>query len=140
MQIKVLPKYKFIDVLKSSVIENPDLFFISILDPDCKEPLKEDSDNYKTFWFWDVDKTVGNYEPIKGWQVRELYEFIIRNKGKKGCYVHCSAGVSRSGAIGLFINDLKEQSYSSFMLNNPQVKPNSLISQMLNRIHRKNNS
>ncbi len=42
-------------------------------------------------------------------------------------------GQSRSGAIGLFINDWFEQSYSEFMFRNPQVTPNSLVSKILKR-------
>ena len=138
MKITILPKLYFEQLMSKIGDKSTDnSFFISILDPDCKEPIKEDSENYKSWWFWDVDTKVGNYDPINGRQARDIYDFIVANKDKKTCFVHCSAGVSRSGAVGTFINDFMQQDYKEFKRDNPNIMPNNLITSMLNRIHRK---
>lgn len=137
MKILVLPKYAFQKNLeKITGCEN--CFAISIMDPEFKEPLYPDKDNYHTWWFYDVDEQIGNFKPIEDWQAKEIYDFIDSNRNKDVCFVHCAAGVSRSGAVGLFINDLMEQDYREFMKTNPNVQPNTLISSKLNKIYREN--
>ena len=77
----------------------------------------------------------GDYNDIEVWafngpgvfneqQARELNTFIKENKDKEICYVHCSAGISRSGAIATHIFDLYGESFDEFKHMNPQIQPN----------------
>jgi predicted protein tyrosine phosphatase len=73
-------------------------------------------------------------------QAQQLYDFIIANKDRN-FYIHCSAGISRSGAVATFIANLKElrgEDWFQFKHDNPTIQPNSLILKYLNEIHNKN--
>lgn len=112
-----------------------DIFFISILDPDFPDRLFNDCDNYKTWWFYDLEYEIGNYKPMNEKQAEEIYQFIKSNKDKKRCFVHCSAGISRSGAVGEFIQDiLGTESYQDFKKRNPNITPNLHIKKLLNQL------
>lgn len=113
-------------------LDHSDVFFISILDPDCPESFHKDTDNFKTWWFYDLEYEVGSYKPMSEEQGKEIVEFILKNKDRKRCIVHCSAGVSRSGAIGEFINDLYGEPYQDFKRTNPNIVPNLYIKKLLN--------
>lgn len=60
----------------------------------------------QTFADLTTDKTIVykglEYPPIKISQAREIIQFIVENKDKN-FLVHCRAGISRSGAICLFL-------------------------------------
>lgn len=137
MKVVVLSKLNFEGILE---VMNPDnhkgMFFISILDPEVKEPLRPDSDNYKTFWFWDVEEDSKRLPAITQEQVQGLYDFITSQKDKDMCFVHCSAGVSRSGAVGTFVNDYFEQDYKEFRKRHPHIHPNGRVLRLLNRLLR----
>ena len=71
-------------------------------------------------------------------QAKELYEFIKINKDKSRAIIHCGAGISRSGAIGVFIHSLygnnsPEMTYEEFKRKNPRILPNSYVLRLLNR-------
>ena len=50
--------------------------------------------------------------------------------------VHCQAGISRSGAVGLYSNDLLQLDYFKFIKLNPEIQPNPWISHILNQTDR----
>jgi len=67
----------------------------------------------------------------------EIICFVNRNRYKVNQWlIHCHAGISRSGAIGLFIenlvNELDRESFEQFKLHNPQIHPNFYIVKVLN--------
>lgn len=142
MIVQILPKLYFQKLLKGiedkgNKIENLEKsFFISIMDPEFPDPLYPDATNYKTIWCWDIEEDIGNYKAITQEQIQELYDFIYQNKDKKTCYVHCSAGISRSGAVGTFINDLFGEPYFEFKKRNPYIHPNGRILRLLHRLER----
>lgn len=109
------------------LINDTDAYFISVLNPDNTSKIKPDSENYKTWWFWDLDYNVGSNLTITDEQADEIADFIIQNKDKGKLYVHCSAGVARSGAIGEVVNDFFGLSYNTFKQINPQVVPNTTV-------------
>ena len=100
----------------SNVSEFKNSFFISINNTfeDLKPPLTN-KENVKVLFFDDVLQDeeaylfdLKKYQTVKAFnkeQAKELLQFIIENKDKKNCYIHCNAGISRSGAVGIFIND-----------------------------------
>lgn len=138
MKIEIHSKKMFegmIDFVKSKgnkLEDYKDKFFISILDPDESEVLNEDLDNYKSWFFYDIEYKVSNYEPISELQAKEIVEFINKNRDKKTCIVHCTAGVARSGAIGTYINWLLElKTEEDFKKDHPRISPNELVLKLL---------
>ena len=69
-------------------------------------------------------------------QAQEMYDFIIKNLHRKSCVVHCAAGVSRSGAVGSFVNEIIKGDWKTFREVNPHTHPNMHVVQMLRRVHR----
>lgn len=79
----------------------------------------------------------GDHQVFNDYKAKKLYEFIKRNKDKKLAIIHCSAGISRSGAIGTFIHDLYGTcSYDEFKKRNPMIRPNQHILSMLRKQQR----
>lgn len=115
----------------SELKNKPDHYFISILDPCNKEVIDEDSDVFKTWWFYDLDYSVGNNKIIEQHQAKEIAEHIINNEDKMYLYVHCTMGVARSGAIGESVNDLMGIPYRKFKSNNPNIVPNTTVKLMV---------
>ena len=80
----------------------------------------------------------GESIPVKAMtaeQAENLVEFIMRNKDCKRAIIHCHAGISRSGATGVFVNELFNNSENEFYIKHPQVKPNYHILDLLRKAH-----
>ena len=59
----------------------------------------------------------------------------VHNMGDKVCLaVHCDAGVSRSGAVGLFACRYLNLDEDHFRKNNPYIYPNSLVYETLYKL------
>jgi len=152
MIVRVLSKGHFDTLLprmridNSNVEEHVDKAFISITDGDREDAHYFDKDysNVLNLEFDDATdeenerrRKFGQIEYIlfTKEQGEKILEFIEQNKHVETFYVHCLAGVSRSGAVGLFINDLHgEESYFEFANSNPIIKPNYFILAMLRRL------
>lgn len=154
MQIYILGKKDFNEVMLRAGVTNDtvelydDSFFISINDTTghySKSYFKE-HDNVKVLNFDDVEEDVvveylDNVKPrfiakaFSEEQAKDLFEFIQKHRNKKVCYVHCSAGISRSGGVGTFINDYMEQDYFDFMNKNPHIHPNGTVVRLLKNQH-----
>lgn len=140
MIVNILSKPMFEKWIVPKLKENfdKDTMYISILDPDNPNNFFPDSDNYKTLWFYDLEEPVGNYKIFDEDLAKETLDFILNNKDKKMCVVHCSAGVARSGAVGEFVNDiLGTDDWSTFKKRNPAILPNTLVKTLLNREYEK---
>ena len=129
------------NITRSNVGERDDVFFISInyTGDFIKIPyFVESGKNVCVLYFDDVDGDTGGQNPMTEHQGRELIQFLLEQQvqGKTMCIVHCTAGISRSGAIGAFVNDLFGGSYASFVKRNPQIQPNAYVSALLNRLYR----
>ena len=135
-----MPKFIFEQAIDGIEKSSKDVFYLSINNPDDedKTPIREDSDTFKSMWFYDIDEDIYDevkdftYKTISDEQVDELYDFIMKNKDKKNFVVHCTAGVSRSGAVGEFVNDLFGIPYAEFRKQNPNIIPNTYIKKKLN--------
>lgn len=139
MEIKCLSKYFFDDLITNDLIQREKDFtaLISILDPDNEEKNYSPSPNFLQIKMWDIVKQItdkkGNIYPVVSDEtLMEIINFIERNKDKKQFIIHCSAGISRSGAVGRFIHELFEPENKSFYENNQWIRPNLYI---LNRLH-----
>jgi predicted protein tyrosine phosphatase len=102
--------------------------------------FNEDHSNVLRLWFDDVetDLQVSPTNPEKcsaftEEQAHQIIEFIDRNKDKN-FFVHCSAGISRSGAVGTFILDYLQGDKDHFKQMNSHISPNAHISRTLNKI------
>jgi len=88
-----------------------ELVFISISDP--SKHFIETNNYFKDelkLKFWDIEEEIGNYAPIHLTQAKEIYDFIIKNKGNR-FLINCEAGVSRSAGIGLAIEYIFRDKY-----------------------------
>ena len=59
---------------------------------------------------------------------------------KKLFYIHCDAGISRSGAVGYILNEYfnkylidNKEDYKFFEMNNSQIMPNPLVVRLLKK-------
>ena len=131
--------------IDDSNVESYDIYaFISILDVtglDCDGHFEEQHKNVKIQHFGDygeLDEGILEGPGIFSHkQANELIEFIEANKHKQIFIVHCTAGISRSGAIATFINDLYGNSYKEFFNDNRQIQPNYTILSRIREVYRK---
>jgi predicted protein tyrosine phosphatase len=141
LQFDTFMKKRFIDDVIVNTLE--DTFFISINDS-CgtnEVPYFKDSKNVKVLFFDDVE--VDLHIPIVGTnevktakaftveQAKELLQFIDTHKHKSLCMIHCAAGISRSGAVGTFLNDYLRQDWHEFKRQNPFIHPNPHVLRVL---------
>ena len=90
---------------------NPNTVMISVNEEDrplYKLACGRDPEKVFTARFTDVTAKTWHdsgmvYNPISDSEAEAMYKFIAKNKDKN-FVVHCAAGVSRSGAIALFIH------------------------------------
>jgi predicted protein tyrosine phosphatase len=153
MQIFALPKIAFDQMLidhkvtEENVEQQEKLAFISINNHERdKEPyFKKDHPNVKVMWFDDVDQdyevpsvgTPGKIIHVKAFtleQAKELYAFIKANKHRHTIFVHCTAGVARSGAVATFINDFVSGNWETFKRHNASIQPNAHVYRLLHDI------
>lgn len=135
MKIRIFNKFIFENMIVQRLKDKwtDDICFISILDPDNKNNYFPDKEDYKTVWFYDLEFELGDYKIFNSEIAKELVDFIKLNKDKKACIVHCSAGVSRSGAVGEFIQrKLGTESMKTFRKRNKHIHPNRLVRKLLN--------
>ena len=151
MLVTVVPKLNFDRHLKEkgvtddNIHERSDLFIISINDTRGTPEVpyfKYQHQNVLTIFFDDVEQDIedkGEYGKIEAFsygQARQILHFVQANAHRKKCLVHCAAGISRSGAVGTFINDYFGADYNEFKKRNPYIYPNGHVLAMLNRVAR----
>jgi predicted protein tyrosine phosphatase len=104
----------------------------------------QDHPNVIRLWFDDVEQDTDKFSPtnrekVKAFTVedaRSIRDFIKKNKKKEVFLVHCSAGISRSGAVAQFICDFFRADRTEFLRNNPHILPNGRVARMLNNLDR----
>ncbi len=145
MKVYVLNKESFDALMIQKGITNDNVesfnktFFISINDTAGTYwvPYFENKSNVKVLYFDDADEDLIESDgKIKATaftiaQAKELLEFVECNKDRETCIVHCAAGISRSGAVGLFVNDYFGGDYFEFKKNNPRTHCNQLVLRLL---------
>jgi len=113
---------------KASALTDPEKLRLKFLG--CKDicPLqfadvgeKEFFENSRIFDINDCSKTISFANDR---HTRDGQEILV---------VHCMAGISRSGAVGLFLNDMFGLDYGSFKNENPTIIPNQCILSMLRK-------
>lgn len=154
MKVYVLSKQQFDKLMRSKGVHSGNVetytkyFFISINDTSgtTEVPYFENKSNVKILYFDDVEtdlnipilgtSTIETKKAFTEQQATELIQYLDANKDKETCFVHCAAGISRSGAVGEFVNDYFGGDYFEFKKNNPLTKPNGLVLRILKKLTR----
>lgn len=149
MKIIIASRALFIEYLTRKGITNENVetqdkvFFISINNQDDKQPpyFSGNKTNVMNLTFADLEEDkelpiIGEertelFKAMTREQAAELYAFIKANKDKEAVMIHCTAGVARSGAVGVFINDFIGGDYNELKRNNPNIQPNSHVYRLL---------
>lgn len=150
--ITVWSKKKFDKVMSEmglssdNVIEKVDYAaFISIISPDHpteKHYFERDTPNVLNLEFDDADEEIEKAYRNTAFPVHlfskedanKIIDFIQSNIGMD-FYVHCTAGVSRSGAVGYFIRQMTNSNHEDFCMHNPQIVPNGYVLKILNEVY-----
>ena len=64
-------------------------------------------------------------------QIIEMFNTIKNSNEDSTLIIHCHAGISRSGAVGIFATDFFDYDFWTFRRDNPNVSPNYMILRML---------
>jgi predicted protein tyrosine phosphatase len=140
--IIALPKVVFDKVYTSDIIALKSYAcFISILDQDNNEKKHDCSlPNFLQVKMWDVemdleDMSGRKYEKPADVELQKIVNFIDSHKDKSYFVVHCSAGISRSGAVVRYILEHFEDSDKQwFNQNNKFIQPNLYILKRLKQL------
>jgi predicted protein tyrosine phosphatase len=163
MKILILNKREFnkfmeYNMINDDNVEEQDMLIVSINQP-CESHIimgrsgvyshfSRQHSNVMIMHFMDVGENyINNFEELNGvcyqffnkYKAKKLYEFIKRNKDKKLAVLHCSAGISRSGAVGTFIYDMygkDTMTWEEFQRKNPYIHPNEHILKLLHEEQR----
>lgn len=85
--------------------------------------------------FDDTEKESDSVKVIENDQAQYIFDFINNNIDKKKFIVHCSAGISRSGAVATFIYEyLKFLNYDVKFIDRNVVRPNQEVLRKLHNI------
>ncbi len=93
-----------------------------------------DADNLLILYFDDVDEGFPNAMTPK--QAREIVNFV-RLEDNRPIIVHCTAGISRSGAVGEVLNwyfnrfEADDSDYRKFEIMHPDIVPNAHVRRLL---------
>lgn len=78
------------------------------------------------------DKDLDNEKLFSEGQAKQVVEFVDKYKDEVEMFIlHCDAGVSRSGAIGTFIQRYLEIEEDGFKKMNPYIHPNHFVLNIL---------
>lgn len=149
MKIKVVPRH----FVEKQVDSNPywiqNKWVISIFSHDSVSPV-QDRFNVLKLEFDDVSE-----RDMSGWSsisdntiffnedhAKQIHKFIasIPIDSDKIFYIHCDAGISRSGAVGYMLNEwfnkflsINKEDQNFFKQNNSHIMPNPLVVRLLKR-------
>ena len=115
------------------------------LDDKIDHYFKQNNSNVLNIEFDDLteDKVWNGYQlkALTEEQAKQIVDFIDLNNGKN-IYIHCTAGISRSGAVATFIRDfyLTKEEQKVFDFNNPSIRPNNHVLSLLKRVYYNKNN
>lgn len=142
-QIKAIPKRVFNEHFTNEEFKYYTYAcFISILDIDNEEKKFDLSiENFLQVKMWDIEKDITDtngfiYEKPSDIELKKIVDFINKHKDKSVFIVHCSAGISRSGAVATFIRDkfISEIDKEKFNSENKYIQPNLYILKRLKEL------
>lgn len=120
-------------ITDNNVDEYKNTAFTSILNPnDDPSYFKKNHNNVLKIAFHDITFPISGYVLFNIEHALKVINFIKIHKDKQ-FIIHCEAGVSRSGAVGEFINTtFKKMKKRDFELRNRFIQPNAYILKVLN--------
>ncbi len=136
-QILAIPKYAFDNrFTNDDFIKYKDkACFISVVDESHVEKKYDTSiENFLQVKMWDVESDVSDeYKKPSDAELLKVVNFVNKHINKHSFIVHCGAGISRSGAIVVYIKDkIRDHiDIAEFHRLNTQIQPNLYI---LNRL------
>lgn len=149
MKIKIHPRYVMKKILEvNSDLLNQDNYLISIYDscgnrenaPEWCQPIVETtSDKFLGLCFDDVEYKINfTTKPFDKGQAKQIYQFLSKINPEKTdtLYVHCAAGISRSGGVGIFCQEFFGLHYMDFIKENRRILPNSLVVRLLHKVQK----
>ena len=115
------------------------------IDPDRGVPLN--GENILKLQFDDVRELPGiRRRPFTADMAEKIIDFVARCDRSRELYVNCSAGISRSGAVGYILNwyanrilEDHPQDFELFPRLNPQIDANPLVKKILTEVIMKQN-
>jgi predicted protein tyrosine phosphatase len=139
-KINAISKFTFDTNFNNEIIKKytNKVCFISILDCDNHE-LKYDCtlENFLQVKMWDIESdiiqnNIIKYKKPEDSELLKIINFINLHNSKSHFIVHCSAGISRSGAVVRYISEkFNDIDIDYFKKENKQIQPNLFI---LNRL------
>jgi predicted protein tyrosine phosphatase len=135
-QIQAIPKIIFDENFSNEKFKYYNYAcFISILDIDNDEVKYDLSiDNFLQVKMWDIERDifecgVYKYKKPSDIELKKIVRFVNKHKDKSVFVIHCSAGISRSGAVAVFIKDKfkDEVDNEKFYNENKYIWPNLYI-------------
>lgn len=128
-KIKILPYFKFIELmqqldLNDENIESKDVAIISIHDvTNTNHYFNNKHKNVLNVEFndWDREDTISEN------CCNTIIHFLCDVEKYSNLIVHCTMGVSRSGAVGSFASDMYGLNFNELKKENPQIVPNSCV-------------
>lgn len=142
-KIQAIPKSSFDKNFTSELMSSYNYAcFISILDIDNNEKKFDNTiDNFLQVKMWDIEEDIIEggvivYEKPSENELQKIVDFVNKHKDKKVFIVHCSAGISRSGAVVRYISEkfFNEVDFDFFRQNNKQIQPNLYILKTLKKL------
>lgn len=140
--------------VKSQLNNNPEWhmnkWIISIYSSDSQSPFLprynilqlnfDDVSERDVSFGWNIHENSNNAIFFNEYHAKEINKFIseINVLSDKIMYIHCDAGISRSGAVGYVLNEYfnkslfdNKEDYHFFKVNNPHIMPNPLVVRIL---------
>lgn len=143
-QIKAIPKRVFDEHFTNKEFKYYNYAcFISILDIDNDEQnFNLSIENFLQVKMWDIEmdvkdiKTGETYEKPSDIELQKIIDFVNKHKDKSVFMIHCSAGISRSGAVATFIRDkfISEIDKEKFNSENKYIQPNLYVLKRLKEL------
>jgi predicted protein tyrosine phosphatase len=139
-QIRALPKMVFDERFNNELFKSYSFgAFISILDCDNSETKYDTTmENFLQVKMWDIEEDVYQndeiqYQKPSDSELQRIVDFINKHNDKSSFIIYCSAGISRSGAVEIFLFDkfLMEIDKEVFRRENKFIRPNLYV---LNRL------
>lgn len=126
-------------------IKCTDACFISILDIDNDEQKFDLSiENFLQVKMWDIENDITDsngffYEKPSDIELKKIVNFVNKHIDKSVFIIHCSAGISRSGAVAAYIKDkfIQDIDIIEFNRENRFILPNIYIKKKLKVLDKK---